>query len=338
MIELDKVTIKYGSVTVIDDLSLTIDRGEFFTLLGSSGCGKTTLLRAIAGFIKPVSGRIVIDGKDVTSIGPEDRGVGIVFQNYALFPHMTVFENVAFGLRVARKSRSEVAGEVNAILDRVGVLEHAQKKPSELSGGQQQRVAISRALVLGAQVILLDEPLSNLDAKMRETMRGEIRSLQQRFGLTAVYVTHDQQEALVLSDRVAVLFDGAIEQLGTSREIYHQPATQNIFRFVGESTELTTSTLKELGEEQLLSRAGEGSLFTRPEDFVLGANNGSDWLVLNAEVVRSEFRGNSLRLTLQLGDSTIHCDASGRLEAPEIGTVQPVSIQRDHIVGYGNTK
>ncbi|MEM9590096.1 MAG: ABC transporter ATP-binding protein [Pseudomonadota bacterium] len=337
MIELENVTIKYGSVIVIKDLSLTIDRKEFFTLLGSSGCGKTTLLRAIAGFVKPSSGRIVIDGKDVTSIGPEERDVGIVFQNYALFPHMTVFENVAFGLRVARKSRSEIASEVNAILERVGIFEHTQKKPSELSGGQQQRVAIARALVLGAQVILLDEPLSNLDAKMRETMRSEIRSIQQRFGLTAVYVTHDQQEALVLSDRVAVLFDGAIEQLGTPRQIYHQPATQNIYRFVGECTELTAETLKELGEDQLLSSAGEGSLFTRPEDFILGAQQGSEWLVLNARLTRSEFRGSSLRLTLEVGDSTIHCDAHGRHQAPEIGTEQPVSIRRSNIVSYGDS-
>lgn len=338
MIELDNITIKYGATTVIEDLSLTIQDGEFFTLLGSSGCGKTTLLRTIAGFIKPAAGRVIIDGQDVTSIGPEDRDVGIVFQNYALFPHMTVFENVAFGLRVARKSKKEITIEVNATLERVGVLEHAQKKPNELSGGQQQRVAIARALVLGAQVILLDEPLSNLDAKMRDTMRSEIRNLQQRLGLTAVYVTHDQQEALVLSDRIAVVVDGKIEQLGTPRDIYHQPATPNIYRFIGESTELTTTTLLDLGEAALVDEANGGVLFARPEDFVLGSKDVEDWLVLPAEVLSGEFRGNSLRLTLRIGDSTIHCDASGRTEIPNSGTQHPVSIRRDHLKGYGSSR
>ncbi|MGJ8528759.1 ABC transporter ATP-binding protein [Maritalea sp.] len=270
MISLENVRICYGEVEVIPELSVEIESGEFFTLLGPSGCGKTTVLRAIAGFVPAVSGRIIINGEDVTHIPAERRDVGIVFQNYALFPHMTVRENVAFGLKVARKKNSEIKSAVDRILDVTGIGEHSEKKPEALSGGQQQRVAIARSLVMGTKVLLFDEPLSNLDTKVRDVMRKEIKRLQKELGFTAVFVTHDQEEALSMSDRLLVFNNGRADQIGTAREIYNSPATPFVCDFVGGANELSNAVANAFG----LKAASRH--FVRPEDikfFDAGENN-----------------------------------------------------------------
>ncbi len=335
MIDLEGIRVAYDGKTVIGGLSLTVAKGEFFTLLGPSGCGKTTLLRVISGFVRPDIGRVRIDGRDVTRLSPEERGIGIVFQNYALFPHLTVFENVAFGLRVAGRPRATIASEVARALERVGVQDHAGKKPDALSGGQQQRVAIARALILGAEVLLLDEPLSNLDAKMRDTMRDEIRALQRRLGLTAVYVTHDQQEALAMSDRVAVMRDGGIEQVGGPRAIYHRPQTEFVCTFIGEASRLSPGTLAEAGAADLADRAGTDAVYVRPEAVMLGARTGPDWLVLTAGLQNAVFRGSRVRLVLSTANGPLLCDADGQFPDMPADTPVTVSIQRESLFSFG---
>jgi spermidine/putrescine ABC transporter ATP-binding subunit len=232
-VRLVEITKRYGKVTAVDGLTLTIEDREMLTLLGPSGCGKTTTLRCIAGFVIPDSGQIFIGAQDVTRTPPEKRDIGFVFQNYALWPHMTVYQNIAFGLRLRKLPKQEIKKRVHEALDLVRLTGLEDRYPRQLSGGQQQRVALARALVLHPRVLLLDEPLSNLDAKLREEMRFEIRELQRQLKITAVYVTHDQSEALVLSDRIAVLNQGRIEQLGTPEEIYQRPVNKFIANFIG---------------------------------------------------------------------------------------------------------
>ena len=236
-ITINKVTKSFDKVEIIKEFSEAIAEKEFVTLLGPSGCGKTTMLRMIAGFEKPSSGEILI-GDDVVSsakvfVPPEKRGIGMVFQSYAVWPHMTVFENVAYPLKVAKMSKAEIKTKVEKILESVHLAEYAQRIPSQLSGGQQQRVALGRALVSEPKLLLLDEPLSNLDAKLRESMRFEIKDIQKKFGITVVYVTHDQTEAMAMSDRIIVLNQGIIQQVAVPTEIYRQPANQFVADFVG---------------------------------------------------------------------------------------------------------
>src|SRR6476619_3698405 len=217
-LELDRVAKQFGAQTVVDDFSLAVGKGEFVSFLGPSGCGKTTTLQMIAGFLDPTSGAIRLEGKDLTAIHPAKRGLGIVFQSYALFPHMTAAENVAFGLEMRNVPRAERAERVRAALAMVVLAGYEDRHPRRMSGGQQQRVALARALVIKPSVLLLDEPLSNLDARLRVETRREIRRLQQRLGLSAVFVTHDQEEALAIADRVAVLCDGRLEEIATPVE------------------------------------------------------------------------------------------------------------------------
>ena len=236
-ISIDKVTKYFDSVEVIREFSGRISEKEFVTLLGPSGCGKTTMLRMIAGFEKPTSGEIRIDDTVVSSaksfVPPEKRGIGMVFQSYAVWPHMTVFENVAYPLKVAKLPKAEIKAKVEKILQAVHLDQYAARIPSQLSGGQQQRVALGRALVSEPKVLLLDEPLSNLDAKLRESMRFEIKDIQKKFGITVVYVTHDQTEAMAMSDRIIVLNQGIIQQVAAPKEIYRQPVNQFVADFVG---------------------------------------------------------------------------------------------------------
>jgi iron(III) transport system ATP-binding protein len=237
---MSKVTLKnlsksFGQVVAVENLNLEIQQGEFFSLLGPSGCGKTTTLRIIAGFDFPTTGKIFFDEKDVTFLSTNRRNTGMVFQNYALFPHMTVFENVAFGLQARRVVRSEIKRRVRVALRLVELADYENRKVTELSGGQQQRVAIARAIVIEPVILLLDEPLSNLDAKLRQETREELRALQRRLGITTIYVTHDQEEALALSDRLAVLNAGVCLQVGTPQEIYQRPRDRFIASFVGHS-------------------------------------------------------------------------------------------------------
>ena len=231
----DHLTKRFGDVTAVNDVSLEIKKGEFFSLLGPSGCGKTTLLRMLAGFEQPDTGRIFLDGEDITAIPPNRRRVNTIFQNYALFPHLTVWENVAFGLKIARRPPDEIRKEVGAMLEMIQMSEHAHKKPHQLSGGQKQRVAIARALVNRPQVLLLDEPLAALDLKLRQHMLIELDLIHDEVGITFIYVTHDQGEAMSLSDRIAVMNKGRIEQIDTPAAIYEAPHSSFVAAFIGDT-------------------------------------------------------------------------------------------------------
>jgi ABC-type Fe3+/spermidine/putrescine transport system ATPase subunit len=271
-------------VTALGNVSLDIQEGELFTLLGPSGCGKTTTLRCIAGFEKPTGGKINFLENDFTTIPPSRRNIGMVFQSYALFPHMSIFENVAYGLKIRKNPRREIEQKVDGILKLVGLDTTKQRKPSELSGGQQQRIALARALVYDPQLLLLDEPLSNLDAKLRVYMRGEIRRIQQRAKVTTLYVTHDQEEALSISDRIAVMHAGNVSQTGTPDEIYEDPNSIRVADFIGQANFFECAVKKQgrellvltfpSGERISLNSASarlsefphpKGVLFSRPE-------------------------------------------------------------------------
>ena len=241
-VELESVSKRFassGEAAAVDDVNLTIGAGEFFTLLGPSGCGKTTTLRMVAGFYFPTLGHIRFGGQDVTRLAPNKRGTGMVFQNYALFPHMTVAQNVAYGLKVRKVSAADRNRQVAEALAQVHLDGYGSRRIEQLSGGQQQRVALARALVIRPRMLLLDEPLSNLDAKLREETRAEIRRIQRAAGTTSIYVTHDQAEAMAMSDRIAVMQAGRVQQIGTPREVYHQPANAFVARFIGRSNVLS---------------------------------------------------------------------------------------------------
>jgi spermidine/putrescine transport system ATP-binding protein len=235
MVELRQVSKRFGSHEALKDASFAINTGEFMTFLGPSGCGKTTCLRLISGFDTPSSGRILIDGKDVTFDPPYRRDVNQVFQNYALFPHLTIYENIAFGLRMKRVAPADITRRVQRVLEMTALGDFVGRKPAQLSGGQRQRVALARAIICEPKVLLLDEPLSALDAKLRTQMRTELKQLQKKLGITFIYVTHDQEEALTMSDRVAVINDGRVEQIGTVSEIYYKPATRFVASFIGDT-------------------------------------------------------------------------------------------------------
>ena len=232
---LENLSHSFGSTKVLDNINLTVDKGELFTLLGPSGCGKTTILRIISGFITPSEGRILVGDRDITHLSPEKRNIGMVFQNYALFPHMTVVENVKYGLVIKKLEKKVIDQKLDEYLDLVGMNEYRERKISQLSGGQQQRVAVARALAVEPELLLLDEPMSNLDAALRDRMRDEIRELQQKLGITTIFITHDQREALSISDRVAVMNEGNCIQIGTPFEVYNNPKTEFVATFVGES-------------------------------------------------------------------------------------------------------
>ena len=237
MIRLNDIVVKFGDFTALHNINVHVKEGEFFTFLGPSGCGKTTTLRTITGFIQPVSGTVVVKDKDITHVPIEERNIGIVFQSYALFPTMTVYDNIAFGLKLKKLKKAEIAQKVNDIAKKVDLSEEQLKKAvSQLSGGQQQRVAIARALVTGPSIICMDEPLSNLDAKLRVQLRNELKQMQKDFGITTIYVTHDQEEALTLSDHIAVFNKGVIEQIGTPNEVYNHSATEFVCNFMGDIT------------------------------------------------------------------------------------------------------
>ena len=239
MINLSDIVVKFGDFEALHNINVHVKKGEFFTFLGPSGCGKTTTLRTITGFIEPVSGSVSMQGNDITHVPIEKRNIGIVFQSYALFPTMTVHDNIAFGLKIKKLKKDEIEQKVNAIARKVDLSDEQLKKAvSQLSGGQQQRVAIARALVTEPAIICMDEPLSNLDAKLRVQLRNELKRMQKEFGITTIYVTHDQEEALTLSDRIAVFNKGYIEQIGTPNEIYNHSATEFVANFIGDINKL----------------------------------------------------------------------------------------------------
>jgi spermidine/putrescine transport system ATP-binding protein len=256
-VQLERLTKRYGAAPAVRGIDLEIPPGEFFCLLGPSGCGKTTTLRMIAGFERPSSGRILLDGRDVSGTPPNKRNVNTVFQSYALFSHLTVAENVAFGLRFTRTSREETRSRVSRALSLVQMEEFGNRKPHRLSGGQQQRVALARALILNPSVLLLDEPLGALDAKLRKTLQIELKALQEQVGVTFVYVTHDQEEALTMADRLAVMSEGRVEQVGTPREVYEEPASAYVADFLGVSNLLDAEALGETPDGRCRLRAGD---------------------------------------------------------------------------------
>jgi iron(III) transport system ATP-binding protein len=285
-IAIRNATKQFGGKIALDDVSIDIAPGEFFTLLGPSGCGKTTLLRAIAGFNDLTSGDILFDGKNVATLEAWKRGIGFVFQNYALWPNKTIFDNVAYGLRIRKMDDATIKSKVADALAMVRLVDVEQRYPGEMSGGMQQRIAIARALVVDPPILLLDEPLSNLDAKLRVSLRRDIREIQKRLGLTAVYVTHDQEEALEISDRIAVMSQGRLEQVGTPEDIYERPERIFVADFVGAANlikgAVADQTFKansggafNLSEK---SEPGEATLLVRPEHIDLntmkGANSG----------------------------------------------------------------
>jgi iron(III) transport system ATP-binding protein len=313
-IELRGVSKRYGDVRAVDSVSFTIAPGTLVTLLGPSGCGKTTTLRLIAGLEFATAGDILIGGVEVSALPPAERNVSMVFQSYALFPHMTVLENVAYGVRVSGRSRAEATERARAMLDTVGLGGLGDRLPSELSGGQQQRVAVARALVLKPAVLLFDEPLSNLDAGLRRHMRGEIRDLQQRLGVTVVYVTHDQGEAMAVSDRVIVMNRAVIAQDGTPRELYEAPASEFVAGFMGEANRVAgrlESRDGELGMVQVgplrlrLPHRGQPigpvTVAIRPEAVVVGPKGSGS---LAAAVAKAAYLGAVVEYTLatELGE------------------------------------
>ena len=249
MIRLNDIVVKFGDFTALHGINVHVKEGEFFTFLGPSGCGKTTTLRTITGFIEPVEGAVVVKDRDITHVPIEDRNIGIVFQSYALFPTMTVYDNIAFGLKVKKVKKAEIDQRVREIARKVDLSdEQLQKAVSQLSGGQQQRVAIARALVTNPAIICMDEPLSNLDAKLRVQLRNELKKMQKDFGITTIYVTHDQEEALTLSDRIAVFNKGVIEQIGTPNEVYNHSATEFVCNFIGDINRLETPLVQHLND------------------------------------------------------------------------------------------
>lgn len=325
MIELQNVTISYGDKDIISDLSLEIAEGEFLTLLGSSGSGKSTLLRAIAGFVPVRSGRILIDGRDVTDQPAEKRNLGFVFQSYALFPHLSVEKNVAFGLNAKGVRKSDIGPKVDQILRTTGLEEFRHKIPSDLSGGQQQRVAIARVLVTEPSVILMDEPLSNLDATLRAQLRSEIRRIHLDHGVTTVYVTHDQEEALAMSDRVALLRGGTFLQLDTPHGIYHHPATPEVCQFIGDATELTPAANAAFG-------LGDDRVFLRPERINLDAPGTYEAHGIVQEVT---FNGMTTEYLVAVADCPLRVFVASQPEGtlPE-GAPVTLSFSEADLIGY----
>ncbi|WP_428031980.1 ABC transporter ATP-binding protein [Ancylobacter sp.] len=312
-VELEGVNVTFGDFVAVKDANLTIEPGEFFSFLGPSGCGKTTLLRTISGFIEPTRGQVRIGGADMKGIGPNKRPTALIFQNLALFPMMTVAENIGYGLRVRGVPRHERDEKVKNLLIQVALSEHGHKRVSELSGGQKQRVAIARALAVEPSVLLLDEPLSALDLKLRQHMRSELRAIQKRVGITFIYITHDQGEALTMSDRIAVMNAGVIEQVGDGRAVYAEPRTPFVASFVGENNQIrgritaregALATLDTplgplTGRNPVALDVGqEALLFVRPEAMQLRANGGSAGF--EGETLDVAYEGSVTHVTLRV--------------------------------------
>ncbi|WP_107677920.1 ABC transporter ATP-binding protein [Agrobacterium sp. LAD9] len=324
-VEIKSITKNYSNVVALDDINLTVSEGEFLTLLGPSGSGKTTLLNMIAGLGTPDTGRILIGGSDITHVASSNRNIGIVFQSYALFPHMTVFDNVAFPLRVRRKPAEVIRSEVETVLKRVKLQDFAARKPSELSGGQQQRVALARAIVFQPSILLLDEPLGALDKNLREELQFELRQLQKSIGITTIMVTHDQEEAMSLSDRIAVFKSGRIEQVGEPRDIYMRPANEFIANFFGSNNIFSGTVMLRCGKTVLTSEDGfdiaiikpgaaagkSMEVMLRPESIAIGppGQPGS----LSGVVIGSVYLGSTVRYRVSLsGGRVVSVQASAK--------------------------
>jgi putative spermidine/putrescine transport system ATP-binding protein len=346
-LEIDNLQKRFAQTTAVEQVQLGVNRGEFVSLLGPSGCGKTTTLRIIAGFEAPSSGTIRLDGVDVTHRPPNRRNVGMVFQSYALFPNMTVADNVGFGLKVAKRPAAEIKRRVSEMLDLIKLPAFGNRYPHQLSGGQQQRVALARALAIRPQVLLLDEPLSALDAKIRVALRNEIRSIQRELGITTIYVTHDQEEALSLSDRIVVMNEGRVEQIGTPFEIYNFPRTPFVASFVGTLSILhgrvadpAGGKIEVDGQEIVASRGLERArvgdacaVALRPEIVSLGDGMG-DGNRMHGTVQDVDFLGSIVRIRVRFRDNAISLDTfnNPRLSLPQRGQAVTVSFPREAVL------
>jgi putative spermidine/putrescine transport system ATP-binding protein len=337
-LELTGVQKRFAQNVAVEDFNLAAQKGEFVSFLGPSGCGKTTTLRMIAGFEQPTAGSITVDGVDITHAPPNKRNVGMVFQSYALFPNMTVADNVGFGLRVRKRPKDQIKKRVGELLELMNLPDRANRYPYQLSGGQQQRVALARALAIEPEVLLLDEPLSALDAKIRVALRKEIRSIQRQLGITTVYVTHDQEEAMSLSDRVVVMSDGKIEQIGAPPDIYNFPATPFVASFVGTLNLLPAMIVdpaegrisidgQEITASKPIELTGSATVALRPEAVRLGEAGGRNHLRGTVEDV--SFLGSIVRTRVRIGDdATLSFDQFNdpALAPATIGDVVPLSF------------
>ncbi len=337
MIKLENIKVKFGNFDALKDINIDIKEGEFFTFLGPSGCGKTTTLRTITGFISPSSGKVSIKGIDITNTPIEKRNVGMVFQSYALFPTMSVYENIAFGLKVQKMNSNKIREKVLIMAEKIDLSEEQlNKKVSELSGGQQQRVAIARALVTSPEIICLDEPLSNLDAKLRVQLRNELKTLQQKFGITTVYVTHDQEEALTLSDRIAVFNKGVIEQIGTPYEIYNNSKTEFVCNFIGDINYLEKDFLAKIGARRFEKLDLNKKSYIRLESIHVNEDIIDDnMLHTEATVENYEYYGLYIKYILSIGDQIIKViEKNGKKTLYKIGDKIKISINPENILQY----
>lgn len=364
-LELRGVGRRFGGVDALSDLNLTIRSGEFVALLGPSGCGKSTALNCLAGLLPLTHGEILLDGKRIDTLPPERRGFGMVFQSYALFPHLTVEKNVAFGLQMQGRPRTEIDSRVREAIKLVKLGEHAKKLPGQLSGGQQQRVAIARAVVLEPSLVLMDEPLSNLDAKLRLDMRTEIRRLHQSLGLTTIYVTHDQEEALSLADRLVVMREGRVQQVGTPDELYESPTSWYVADFMGYRNILTATVVSASGGEVVVTLPGTadggvqltgravGALSAgdqvrvaiRPEDFVVstsstngsgsttgsGSTDGASAGAVPGTVAVVEYHGREHAVGVQTGDTMLHARTPS---APQAGSAVRLTAPVERVLVF----
>lgn len=298
MVKFENIEIKYGDFVAIENLNLDIKEGEFFTFLGPSGCGKTTSLRALVGFLSPSKGKVYVGDKDVTNLPVEKRNIGMVFQSYALFQTMSVYDNIAFGMKVKKASKTEIDQKVHEVAAKVKITESQLKKNvSDLSGGQQQRVALARAIVLEPKILCLDEPLSNLDAKLRIDMRMELKRLQKELGITTLYVTHDQEEALTLSDRIAVFNNGYVEQVGTPYEIYNESKSEFVCDFIGDINRLKGELLSEVNTQSGANLDTNKTGFVRIERCISEEKAG--YVKLTGKVEEAEFSGVLTKYVLE---------------------------------------
>jgi putative spermidine/putrescine transport system ATP-binding protein len=344
---LSNISKHFSGTTVVEGFNLDVEKGEFVSFLGPSGCGKTTTLRMIAGFETPTTGKITIDDSDITNKAPNQRNVGMVFQAYALFPNMTVAQNIAYGLRIRRESKDAIKKRVEEMLALIHLEQKGKNYPHQLSGGQQQRVALARALAIHPQVLLLDEPLSALDAKIRVSLRAEIRAIQRELGITAIYVTHDQEEALSISDRIVVMHNGKIEQVGTPFEIYNFPQTAFVASFVGTLNTATAEVvdpanyLLQIDGVQLQAAEGldgkqKGDKVTiaiRPERFNFIAQERKA-NVLDCQIENITFLGSVVRIQVLVGSNRFNMDTFNNpfLELPKIGDKAQITCSREAVL------
>ncbi|MBV6393303.1 MAG: Spermidine/putrescine import ATP-binding protein PotA [Anaerolineales bacterium] len=344
---LSNISKSFDGAPVVKDFNLEIEKGEFVSFLGPSGCGKTTTLRMVAGFETPTSGQIFLDGADITDKAPNQRNVGMIFQSYALFPNMTVAQNIGFGLQIRKESRSAIKERVAEMLALINLEKHAHKFPYQLSGGQQQRVSLARALAIHPQVLLLDEPLSALDAKIRVSLRSEIRAIQRKLGITAIFVTHDQEEALSISDRIVVMNAGEMEQVGTPFEIYNFPQTQFVANFVGSLNNANAEIadpgrgLLNLNGVQFItatdikskSKGDKVRISVRPERFSFVAEQRKD-NVLDCVIENITFLGSVVRIQVSIGGAKFNMDTFNNpfLELPKIGAKEQVTCSKEAVL------